>query len=125
MHGLDRRSAARRANDQAAARADAKAPAPAESNRRRSDRRASPVRRRMASPQLAAIQASVPPDLAVVRVTYVVDGPCIAWVAEVDRHTAVCFLVGSALLSASAETDDALEAVIHGVRARISLWEDR
>ena len=119
MHVLDRRSAARRASDQGFARAPQD---PAVSNRRRTDRRVSASRKRMSGEQLDAIQAGSPAGMTVKRVTFVVNGPCFAWLAEIDHRRACRFLAGAGLLAQDAVADDALAAVMLGVWAKLREW---
>lgn len=127
MHVLDRRSSARRAGDQGDGRG---LPELAVSNRRRTDRRVSATRKRLTLDQLDAIHAGGPGDMSVVRVTYVVNGPCFAWLAEIERGKTSNFIAGAGVLPEDAGADvakagDPLAAVILGVRARLRDWHDR
>lgn len=122
MHVLDRRSAARRAGDHDDGR---RLPELAVSNRRRTDRRVSAIRKRLTLDQLDTIHAGGPADMSVVRVTYVLNGPCFAWLAEIERGKTSNFMAGAGVLAEDVRPDDALAAVVAGVRARLQDWRDR
>jgi len=121
MQVLDRRSAARRASDQGAGRSP---PEMAASNRRRTDRRVSATRKRLTADQIDAVHAGCPTDVSVVRVTYVVNGPCFAWLAEVMCRRAGSFMAGAGVLPENSMPEESLAAVIGGIRARLQVWHD-
>lgn len=77
----------------------------------------------MTSEQLEVIHARGPADMAVTRVTYVVNGTCFAWLAEVSGRRESNFLAGSGLLPQDAICEDALAAVILGICARLRALE--